>query len=347
MPVWLDRGSLGCRLFTTDQTRTEEESERFPSHDPRVVELGLVNNMSDSALEQTERQILRLLDAAGKEFAIRLRLFALPDVPRDDWGRQHLLRLHYYDVRDLWDSDIDGLILTGAEPRTPDLTQEPYWRSLTQVFDWADKNTLSSIASCLAVHAAVLHFDGINRHSLEQKCFGIFECDKIANDSLLNGMPDRISIPHSRWNGLTEGDLGSCGYKILTRAPRDGIDMFIKSGKSLFVYFQGHPEYEAWTLLGEFRRDVGRFLNGEQRTYPIMPRAYFDADSTDALNAFRDRVVTNPHRELMATFPTDRLVGKLTDPWRIHAVQIYSNWLRCMTERKLERTGPVRSVALP
>jgi homoserine O-succinyltransferase/O-acetyltransferase len=346
MPVLLDRGSLGCRLFTAEPQIRASEPPRFRREDPNCIDVGLLNNMSDLALEQTERQILKLLDAAADHFIVRLRLYSLPDVPRGELGRKHLNRLNYYSVGDLWNSKLDGLIVTGAEPRSDDLRQEPYWHTLTKVFDWADENTSSTIASCLAVHAAVNHFDGVQRHSLAQKCFGIFEFEKIANDPLVNGVAYRLSMPHSRWNEIQESALTSCGYRILASSYDIGVDMFIKSKKALFIFFQGHPEYEAWTLLGEYRRDIGRFLTGERQTYPVMPRGYFREESARALNAFQDRAIANPHKELMASFPSERLTGKLTDQWRSTAVQIFSNWLLQMARPKTERSRPVRSIAI-
>jgi hypothetical protein len=52
--------------------------------------------------------------------------------------------------------------------------------------------------------------------------------------------------------------------------------MFVKSRDSCFVFFRGHPEYEAWTLLSEYRRDVARFLARECDHYPEIPQGYFD-----------------------------------------------------------------------
>jgi homoserine O-succinyltransferase/O-acetyltransferase len=340
MPVWLDRGPLGSRLFTTDQQIRTDEPSKFPHEAHDRIELGLLNNMSDAALEQTERQILKLLHAASDGLVVRLGLYALPSVAREDWGRRHLSRLHYKGIDDLWNSNLDGLIITGAEPRTADLRQEAYWHELTEAFEWADENTISTVTSCLAVHAAVLHFDGIDRRSLDEKCFGILDFGKLSSNSLLQGIPQRLRIPHSRWNELEAITLLSCGYEILAGSD-DGVDMFVKSKKSLFVSFQGHPEYEPWTLLGEFRRDIARFLDGGREVYPAMPRAYFDDDSVRALNAFRDRAIANPHRKMMTTFPTERLTGKLSDPWRPCAVQIYSNWLKLMAAQKAEWTRPV------
>jgi homoserine O-succinyltransferase/O-acetyltransferase len=342
MPVLLDRGQLGWRLFVANEQSRGKEPPNFRGEDPNCLELGLINNMPDLALEQTERQILKLLDSAAGNVVVRLRLYALPDVPRGELGRTHLTRLHYRDVSDLWNSKLDGLIVTGAEPLTADLTQEPFWGTLTEVFNWADHHTTSTIASCFAVHAAVLYFDGIDRHSLDKKFFGVFEFDRISNNPLIHGIPRQIRMPHSRWNEIREDALRSCGYDILTRA-HDGVDTFVKSRKSFFVFFQGHPEYESWTLFAEYRRDVARFLAGEQDTYPTLPRGYFDEDSALVLGSFRDRALNDRNKELMAYFPTERLTGKVTDTWRHAAEKIYSNWVLYLASDKAQRTRVLRS----
>jgi len=56
--------------------------------------------------------------------------------------------------------------------------------------------------------------------------------------------------------------------------------MFVKERKSLFLFFQGHPEYDADSLPREYRRDVGRFLRSERESYPGMPKGYFDEATT-------------------------------------------------------------------
>ena len=81
---------------------------------------------------------------------------------------------------------------------------------------------------------------------------------------LMQGAPSQLRTPHSRWNEVREESLASTGYSVLTKSADAGVDIFVKQQKnSLFVYFQGHPEYEAQSLLGEYRRDVGRFLRRE------------------------------------------------------------------------------------
>ena len=70
--------------------------------------------------------------------------------------------------------------------------------------------------------------------------------------------------------------MTACGYRILTRSAVAGVDMFVRQDKSFRLFFQGHPEYEATTLLREYRRDVGRYLRGERDDYPGLPLDYFD-----------------------------------------------------------------------
>jgi homoserine O-succinyltransferase/O-acetyltransferase len=334
MPVLLDSGPLGRRLFVTSPQARGSSVPSFQTDSASCIEIGLINNMPDMALEQTERQIITLLDAAAGDLVISLGLYAVPTIVRSEFGTKHLDRLHYRDAEELLRVRLDALIITGAEPQNFDLRQESYWPALTKVFDWADRNTFSTVLSCLAVHAAVLHFDGIERQPLDCKYFGVFDFDKASDNQLLCGTPCRLQVPHSRWNGIQESALKSCGYDILTKSPSEGVDMFVKSRNSLFVFFQGHPEYDAWTLLGEYRRDVGRFLSGERDQYPELPRQYFDELSAQLLGDFREQAINDRKKTLMSMFPTEQLAGKLIDTWRSTAINIYRNWLLQIVAKK-------------
>ena len=333
MPVFLDRGTLNSRLFVASRQVAATRLTKLQANPRDCIEVGLINNMPDLALEQTERQILKLLNAAAGDLVVKLTLFALSDLPRGELGRNHLRRLHYRKVDELSSGEMDALIITGAEPRAAELRNEPYWGTLTQVFDWANDNTISTIFSCLAVHAAVLHFDGIERNMLKRKCFGVFEFEQDSHNEILKGIVRRFRMPHSRWNRIKEEDLRVAGYEVLSRGS-EGVDMFVRSGKSFFVFFQGHPEYEAWTLLGEYRRDVGRYLAGEQTAYPDMPAGYFDQHCVSTLNAFRSRAIKCRQQDLMPRFPIDQLAGRLADVWREIAAGVYANWLKYIAIQK-------------
>src|SRR6266850_4663610 len=270
--------------------------------------------MPDAALDATVRQFRALLGAAADDMVVRLTLYTLPEVPRTEFGRQQVSG--YSDIDDLWDSHLDGLIVTGAEPRAADLKDEPYWKSLTRVLEWAECHTYSTILSCLAAHAGILHLDGIARRPLGDKRFGVFECVPVSDHPLTAEAPARLQMPHSRFNEIPEEALRRCGYRVLTRSEDAGVDAFVKQRKSLFVFFQGHPEYDATTLLLEYRRDIGRFLRGERETYPPMPHGYFDAATTEALTALRERALVDRREALLTEFPVALAAEGVTNTWR-------------------------------
>ena len=236
---------------------------------------------------------------------------------------------------------LDGIIVTGAEPRAASLTEEPYWTTFVQIIDWATENTVSSIYSCLAVHGAVLHMDGVERHKLPAKCIGVFAQTKTRDHPLMHDIPATCRIPHARWNEVQEGALASCGYSVLTRSTEAGVDCFVKQQKkSLFVHFQGHPEYETQSLLGEYRRDMGRFLRGESEVCPMIPRGYFDTEAEEILIAFQREALSDRRREFFADFPADRLAKDLRNVWHPPARHIYRNWLRYMASQRAGSSRP-------
>ncbi|HTY56644.1 MAG TPA: homoserine O-succinyltransferase [Candidatus Binataceae bacterium] len=292
--------------------------------------VGLVNNMPDAALRATERQFSDLLSAGARNRSIRLRLFFLPGIPR---GRdaQAFLSDRYEDISQLWGSRVDGLIVTGTEPRAHLLSEEPYWPFFARLVDWTESHTVSTLWSCLAAHAAVLRLDGINRRRFAQKLFGLFDCSKVSDHPIVDSAPSRWQVPHSRYNDLPEEELVACGYRILSRAADAGADMFVSHRQSLFVFTQGHPEYDADTLLREYRRDVQRYLSGARDTYPEIPRGYFDQATFSKLDAFRQHAARRRDSELMDDFPVVPMAS--VGAWRQVAVDLYTNWLSYLADQ--------------
>jgi len=302
------------------------------------VKIAFINNMPDPALEDTEMQFMELLAAAAGDFPVRLKLYSLPKVPRSERGLQHLDRF-YFDIADLYNSQFDAVIMTGTEPRQPDLRQEPYWSALAGVLDWAERNTVSTILSCLAAHAGVLHSDGILRQPLSDKQFGVFESSKVCDHELTRHAPRSLRFPHSRWNEVRESSLTACGYSVLTKSSQAGVDLFaMRKKKSLFVHFQGHPEYGTQTLLKEYRRDIKRFLRQERDTYPTMPHGYFDDAAAKLLVEFKETTLTRPGEERLAFFPETIVSDALQNTWQSSAASIYTNWLQYVLSRKAEST---------
>jgi homoserine O-succinyltransferase len=117
----------------------------------------------------------------------------------------------------------------------------------------------------------------------------------------------------------------------------------VRERRSLFLFFQGHPEYEADTLAREYRRDVGQFLRGERDSYPELPKQYFDPATTNILNAFRARALVECREELLSAFPTEHAFSNTRDTWHSQAIHTYRNWLSYIAERKaLGKAAPGR-----
>src|SRR3954447_1443780 len=292
---------------------------------PIELTIGLVNNMPDTALKATDLQIARLLQqSAAGHVRIRLHCFSLPSIPRATTARNHVAQ-SYADIDQIDGLGIDGLIVTGAEPVAARLREEPYWSDLTSIIDWAKTNTRTTIWSCLAAHAAVLHLDEIERQRLAVKCSRVFECIKVQDDWLTQDIQSPLNVPHSRLNAVNEPLLAERGYDILTRSNEVGVDIFARSMPSRFVFFQGHPEYDALSLQREYMRDIARFLAGQRDDYPRLPKSYFSVETEAVLNAFERRAKERREPTVAAELPGLTLRPDLGCESAAHV--LFRNWI--------------------
>jgi len=293
------------------------------------IEIGLVNNMGDLALKATERQFRTLAAAAGNEFDLRFRVFALERTPRSAWARDYIAA-RYEPATAIFGSELHALIITGAQPQTDRLNEELYWEELVELIEWAKLNTTSTIFSCLAAHAAVLHLDGIQRRRLEEKCTGVFAFTTKRTDPLVGTKGSERRIPHSRYNGLIERELEQSGYCVLSASHKYGVDAFVKSFGSLFVFLQGHPEYEANSLAREYRRDVNAYLNQETSKLPFRPENYFGIQGDTELRELQDLRYADglaaDHLFKIDSFTPFKAC------WREAAVSFFRNWLDGIAE---------------
>jgi len=323
MPVHLDRD------------HNHSTSPGWLTQSRQSLHIGLVNNMPETAFKATQRQFVSLLDAASGDIQVRLSLYTLPGLSKSESSVHN----GYSNVDVLFDTHLDGLIVTGREPTTSDLRDEPYWESFTQVLEWAQQNTSSTIWSCLAAHAAVLHMDGISRRKRSDKLCGVFECVPAPDHWLTKGVPLHLQVPHSRWNGLAEADLAARGYEVLARTGDTEVDTFIKQGSSLFIFFQGHPEYESDTLYREYRRDVERYLRHPLNAYPSMPANYLDQNTEDALNAVRKQALSLHSKDLLTDLATALQTKSIRNTWHSTATSMYRNWLEFICARRNASEG--------
>jgi homoserine O-succinyltransferase/O-acetyltransferase len=316
------------------QLRDDDESDHRRNAADVTLTIGLVNNMPDAALQATERQFTQLLKAGAGNNRIHLHCFSLPSVKRSH-PTQRLINSQYTDIADLDRLHIDGLIVTGAEPNAATLPEEPFWQDLTAIIDWAKTNTRSTIWSCLAAHAAVLHLDGIERRRLETKCSGVFDCAKVSDHWLTRGVSSPLKISHSRVNELQESDLAARDYRLLTRSVEAGVDIFARQLGSEFVFFQGHPEYDALSLQREYLRDITRFIGRERATYPAFPVDYFNRETEIKLASFQKLASAERKLPLSAELPLLTLRPDIAAGTA--ATALFGNWLGYLADGARQR----------
>ena len=221
-----------------------EPSARALVRPPLAV--ALVNNMPDSAFNDTEDQFRRAMAAGTDDDGVDLELYTIKEIPRSE-ALASVIESRYHGLDELWTSSPDALIVTGTEPAQAKLRYEPYWPYLARLLEWATSSVPTTLLSCLAAHASILLFDGIDRVPRAAKCSGVFEgVVEDPTDPLATGLPEIFPMPHSRVNDVPEAALAQAGYRIVvgSGASKAGWAVAARNhGDGLFVACQGHPEY--------------------------------------------------------------------------------------------------------
>jgi homoserine O-succinyltransferase len=311
-----------------------------------LLEIALVNNMPDPALAATAAQFARLVRAGAQGREIRWRCYTLPGLERSETARRYLERSHE-EIEALYRRGADAIIVTGCEPRAARLDEEPYWPMLRKLVDWARIHTRSTIWSCLAAHAAVLHLAGVERRRLPQKVSGVYRFEAFGPDWAIERGSGEALVPHSRYNALDREDLQREGFAVSSFSPVVGVDAFWREEPSLFVFLQGHPEYDADTLLKEYRRDVLRFLRRERADYPAEPENCFGEETSERLLALRASVEAGKARGAA------RMLGEILGnedcaaSWTEDTARLYRNWMHFVSRESTDaQIGVQESIAL-
>jgi len=295
--------------------------------------VALVNNMPDSAFIETEEQIRSLTAPSSAGENVELALYTITEIPRSD-AIASVIQSRYRGLDQLWTHAPDALIVTGTEPGQAQLPYEPYWPYLAHLLEWAASSVPTTMLSCLAAHASVLLFDGIERVPRRVKCSGVYESPvENPTEPLVAGLPASVPIPHSRMNDVPEAAMIQAGYEIIIGSEHADVGWAVatrKRGDGRFVLCQGHTEYGTLSLLREYRRDVRRYLFGRGAvSYPRVPESYFGPDAVATLNGFERRATTwnvDPLK-LWESFPYEKVVADVHNSWAQASSAFYANWL--------------------
>ena len=298
--------------------------ERAVQQDIRELHVGFLNMMPDAALQATERQFIRLVGCCNRIAQIFVYPFSLPELDRSSEAQAYV-REYYSPFSELQAAGLDALIITGANVANPDLTQEKFWQPLIDVAEWAKGNVTSVLCSCLATHALLKHFYGVDRQRLPNKRWGVYRHRlSVADHPLLRDINTMFDVPHSRYNEITRDQLASAGVSVLIEDLSGGVHLAVSADQFREVYFQGHPEYDAVSLFKEFKRELLRFRDGALEVPPPYPQNY--------VNEALEPLVQRYAGALLEGAPDSHALERevtlaLDNTWGDTAKAVMSNWL--------------------
>lgn len=318
LPTFRDLRRQGHTVLTL------EEAQR---QDIRALHVGLLNMMPDAAFQITEQQFMRLVGSSNHIAQFYVHCFTVPGLPRGE-ATQAYIDHNYEDLASIYADGLDALIITGANVANPRLEMEPFYDPLTQVIGWASENVTSVLCSCLSTHALMKYLHRIDRVPLPQKQWGVYSHRVVApTHPLLRDINTRFDVPHSRYNAITRGHFVAAGLQILIESDEAGVHAAVSDDGFRRVYFQGHPEYDANSLLKEYKREVLRHFHGE-REMPVFPEHYVSEQAAVVIHGYLDAALeAHQAGRALPEFPEGEVALFLDNTWRDTARAIFDNWL--------------------
>ncbi len=211
----------------------------------------------------------------------------------------------------------------------PALNKEPFWEPLIEVVEWAKDNVASIFCSCLATHALIKHYHGIDRQRRPKKIWGVYSHKLVhAEHPLLRDVNTRFDAPHSRYNDISREQMEAKGLQVLVESAEVGVHLAVSPDRFRAVYFQGHPEYSRVSLLKECKREVNRYLAGERESEPRLPDNYLSQEGARIATAHIEAVIEARRRGSVAPeFPEAALLPHVDNTWGDTGKAIVNNWL--------------------
>ncbi|MGI6073115.1 MAG: homoserine O-succinyltransferase [Fermentimonas sp.] len=241
----------------------------------------------------TETDLLRLL--SNTPLQIEIEFLALATHKPKNTPIEHLNKF-YKRFADIKDQYYDGMIMTGAPVEMMDFEEVRYWNEITKICDWAREHVTSSFYICWGAQAALYHFYGINKRTLDKKLFGVFS-HKILHPEfpLFRGFDDEFFAPHSRHTTIDVEDIVKHSELTLHSVSDEAGVYIVSSRGGREFYVTGHSEYSPLTLHNEYMRDMAKGLDSVE-----MPKRYYRND--------------DPKQPPLVI-------------WRSHANLLFVNWL--------------------
>lgn len=241
---------------------------RAMHQDIRPLKLLILNLMPTKIV--TETQLLRKL--SNTPLQIQVELLQTASYIGTNTDSNHLDSF-YTTFERVKDKKYDGLIITGAPVENLEFEQVDYWPELCAIMEWSKANVHSTFHICWGAQAGLYYHYGIEKRSLPQKLFGVYQHQVLRpNSPLFRGFDDVFEAPHSRYTEVWESDILKVPELELMSTSRKAGVYAVKSEDSRRFFIMGHPEYDPDTLAREYFRDVDKGLD------IAVPDHYFPGD---------------------------------------------------------------------
>lgn len=289
MPIKIP-DSLPARAILEDENIFVMTEHRAILQDIRPLELLILNLMPTKIV--TETQLMRKL--SNSPLQVQVELLQTASYVPQHIDQDHLSAF-YRTFDQVKDRTYDGLIITGAPVENLDFCDVEYWDELCQIMEWSKEHVHATLHICWGAQAGLYYHFGLDKRLLPEKLFGVFE-HRVLNrkEPLVRGFDDIFCIPHSRHTETPAALIHACKeLTVMAESDKAGVLLCMtEGGRQIFV--MGHPEYDRYTLDGEYKRDRDKGL-------PIhVPENYYPDD--------------NPEKKPLLS-------------WRAHCNGLYTNWL--------------------
>lgn len=289
MPIKIIEGLPVRTKLQQEQVYTIEAS-RAITQDIRPLKILILNLMP--LKETTELQLLRLL--GNSPLQIDVEFLHMSSHQSKNTPTSHLQK--FYKTHDeVKDDYFDGMIVTGAPVEKFNFEQVGYIEELKKVTDWAQTHVFSRFYICWGAQFALNHYYNIEKYTLSEKLFGVFDYQNIKPEHpYIRGFDDIYQVPQSRHTKIDYAALNDIpDLEVLTSNKDYGPDIITsKNQRDLFIF--GHLEYDRETLKAEYDRDA---VSGMDTAVPFN---YYPDDNPSEIPKFQ---------------------------WRSHGHLLFNNWL--------------------
>jgi homoserine O-succinyltransferase len=267
MPIKIPNQLPATSTLTKENIFVMTET-RAMTQDIRHLQILLLNLMPTKV--DTETQLARVL--GNTPLQIELELIAPSGHVSKNTSQAHMLAF-YKTFDEVKERTFDGLLITGAPVELMPFEEVDYWPELCEIMEWSKTHVHSTLHICWGAQAGLYYHYGIQKRTLDQKLFGVFQHTvEDPNFILFRGFDDKFWVPHSRNTTVDREDIEAVpGLKILAASPEAGV-YAVKNDGCKQVFLMGHAEYDRDTLYKEYMRDVAAGIDIQ------VPANYFPDD---------------------------------------------------------------------